>query len=240
MGAGAMKKGLFSTPLLALAVTACGSAPKAGPDFVYLPHDASVWAAASPKTETEPDSASLWETSPTSLLALRRAKEVGDLLTVVVEMNDQANLQSSLSRTRDSSKNLNIGALFGLPDVADGVLPNGASLSPAFDFDRQSDLNGAGAVNRAEQVAFTLAARVVGVEPNGNLVIHGYQQTLVSNEVRYLTVSGVIRSQDITRDNTVSYDKIADAQFSYVSDGEATAPVRRKAGAKLLDRFIPF
>ena len=155
-------------------------------------------------------------------------------------MNDQANLQSSLSRSRDSQENMDISALFGLPDLAGNFLPNGASLSPAFDFGRSSDVQGSGAVNRADQVTFTLAARVVGVEPNGNLIIQGYQQTLVGNEIRYLTVSGVIRSQDITRENTVSYDKIADAQFTYMNEGEATAAMQRGAVPKLLDRFIPF
>ena len=95
-------------------------------------------------------------------------------------------------------------------------------------------------MNRAEKVTFTLAARVVGIEPNGNLMIRGYQQTQVSNEVRYLTVSGVIRAQDITRTNTVSYEKIADAQIAYVSSGEATANTEMKAIPKLLDRYNPF
>lgn len=200
-----------------------------------LPEDLSnLGATPTPKT------ASLWDASPNSLLALRRAKDIGDLLTVVVQMNDQANLQSSLSRSRESEEQLDITALFGLPDLAGSILPSGADLSPAFDFDRQSSSNGSGRVNRAEQVTFRLAARVVGVEPNGNLIINGYQQTLVSNEVRYLTVSGVIRSQDITRTNTVSYEKIADAQFSYVSRGEATGPKGRGAVPRLLDRFVPF
>lgn len=238
MGTCSMKY-LLSTPAFALAVTACASAPQPAPQPAPMP--VTSWVPA-PERAEQPrvQSASLWETSPNSLLALRRAKDVGDLLTVVVEMNDQANLQSSLSRSRGSSEDLDISALFGLPSVASGILPNGASLSPAFDFDRNSDVQGAGAVNRAEQVTFTLAARVVGVEPNGNLIIQGYQQTVVSNEVRYLTVSGVIRAQDITRENTVTYDKIADAQFSYMSEGEATTAMQRGAVPKLLDRVIPF
>ena len=192
------------------------------------------------KPESYRDKNSLWTTSPTALLGMRRAKAIGDLLTVVVEMDDQASLQSSLSRSRDANNQANIDALFGLPDFAGGFLPQGARLSPGIDYGRSSSLNGAGTVNRAEKVAFTLAARVIGVEPNGNLVIQGYQQTRVSNEVRVLTVSGVIRAQDITRTNTVTYEKIADAQLSYVSSGEATAPVERRAGTKVLDAVIPF
>ena len=171
---------------------------------------------------------------------MRRAKDVGDLLTVLVEMNDQASLNSSLSRSQDSSENLNINALLGLPQLADGLLPGGASLAPSVDFARKSGLSGNGSVNRAEKITFTLAARVIGVEPNGNLIIEGYQQTRVSSEIRYLSVSGVIRAQDITRNNTVTYEKIADAQLSYLSEGEATAAVKRRSIPRLLDWFLPF
>ena len=184
--------------------------------------------------------ASLWTSAPNALLSMRRAKEVGDLLTVVVEMNDQANLQSSLSRSRTSNDDLNVNALLGLPQWANNVLPGGATLSPGVDMNRSSNLNGNGAVNRAEQITFRLASRVVGVEPNGNLVIQGYQQTQVSNEIRYLSVTGVVRAQDITRTNTVTYDKIADAQLAYVSRGEATGAIKRSLVPKALDKYVPF
>ena len=240
MGPRTMKR-LSSLSLAAFAVTACASAPHeqlelAPAQFETYQGPWSSHEAEAPKAEN----ASLWATSSDSLLSMRRAKDVGDLLTVLVEMNDQASLQSSLSRTRDSSENMNVDSFLGLPEWANGVLPGGASLSPAYDYNRASDLNGAGAVNRAEKITFTLAARVVGVEPNGNLIIRGYQQTQVSNEVRYLTVSGVIRAQDITRTNTVSYEKIADAQLAYVSSGEATANTEMKTIPKLLDRYNPF
>jgi flagellar L-ring protein FlgH len=234
-------KRFTSLTFAAVAVTACASTP---PEQIALaPAQFETyqgpWASESPPPARS-ESASLWATSSDSLLSMRRAKDIGDLLTVLVEMNDQASLQSSLSRKRDSEEKMNVDSFLGLPDWAGGVLPNGTSLSPAYDFNRNSDLNGSGAVNRAEKVTFTLAARVVGVEPNGNLIIRGYQQTQVSNEVRYLTVSGVIRAQDITRTNTVSYEKIADAQLAYVSSGEATANTELKAIPKLLDRYNPF
>ncbi|WP_233355921.1 flagellar basal body L-ring protein FlgH [Henriciella aquimarina] len=233
-------KPLLPTAIAAILVTACSSGPAQQTVQMPAPPPPGPVMSQPAPTEVYADKNSLWTTSPTALLGMRRAKQVGDLLTVVVEMDDQASLQSSLSRSRDNSGDFNVDALFGLPDVAGGVLPNGASLSPGVDYNRSSSLGGSGAVNRAEQIAFTLAARVVGVEPNGNLVIQGYQQTRVSNEVRVLTVSGVIRAQDITRTNTVTYEKIADAQLSYINSGEATASVDRGAGPKLLDMIIPF
>ncbi len=225
----------------AFVLAACVSLPgRDRPPAVSPPEPyAGPWGS---KTEAAPaaENASLWTDASTSLLSMRRAKDVGDLLTVIVEMNDRASLQSSLSRSRSSAADLNVDALLGVPDWAGGLLPAGASLSPAYDFERTADLNGAGSVNRADKITFTLAARVVGVEPNGNLIIRGYQETRVSNEIRYLTVSGVIRTQDITRTNTVSYEKIADAQLAYVSEGDTTGLAERGVVPKLLDRLLPF
>lgn len=238
MGSRTMKA-LLSLPIAALAA-ACASSAQPVPEFqapvAYTGYPGAVPQPVDPSVQNP----SLWETAPTALLSMRRAKEVGDLLTVVVEMNDRASLQNSLSRSRSSSDDMSVDAFFGLPEWANGVLPGGASLSPGVDYSRNSAQNGAGAVNRAEKVTFTLAARVVGVEPNGNLIIQGYQQTRVSNEIRYLTVSGVVRAQDITRMNAVTYDKIADAKLAYVSNGDAASAIDRKAGTKLVDRIIPF
>lgn len=227
--------------LLLLGATACASksAPSPStPAYYDMPDAAAAYRHTSPDLQVQ--NASLWSVAPNALLSMRSAKDVGDLLTVIVELDDQASLNNSLSRNRDASNDVNIGALLGLTDLADTVLPAGSSLSPAIEMGRSSTMNGGGAVNRAEQIEFRLACRVIGVEPSGNLVIEGFQQIRVSNEVRFLQVSGVIRAQDITRGNTVSYDQIADARLTYVSDGEALAPVQRKAGEKLLDKFLPF
>lgn len=233
-------KRFLAPSVFAAALGACATTPAPLPTIVHAPYDSPNARDGSSLDADGRSNPSLWATTPNALLSMRRAKEVGDLLTVVVEMNDKASLQNSLSRSRSQSEDLNVDALFGLPEWANGVLPGGASLSPGIDTERNSDLNGSGAVNRAEKVAFRLATRVVGVEPNGNLIIEGYQETRVSNEVRYLTVSGVIRSQDVTRMNTVSYEKIADARLAYVSSGEATGATARSAVSKFLSRVVPF
>ena len=222
----------FSAALLG--VTACASVPSADATFdmtappTTMPYMQTAYAEPAGASD-----ASLWTTAPNALLSMRRAKAVGDLLTVVVEMDDKASMQSSLSRNRNSSADVNVDALFGLPEWANGVLPGGATLSPGVDYNRGSTLDGSGAMNRAEKVAFTLAARVVAMEPNGNLVIQGFQQTQVSNEVRMLTVSGVIRSQDITRTNTVTYEKIADARISYLNSGVARRSSTRSCHSRI-------
>ncbi|NQY13062.1 MAG: flagellar basal body L-ring protein FlgH [Henriciella sp.] len=232
----------LATGLVAISLTACASGGTDSAPKIIEVQKSPYWGQTDasygpPKTEA---SASIWTTAPNALLGMRRAKDVGDLLTVVVNMNDQASLQTSLSRNRSTNENFTLGALLGLPQWANGVLPGDASVSPAIDYDRTSALTGDGAVSRAEQVTFQLSARVVGVEPNGNLVIAGYQETQVSDEIRYLTVSGVIRAQDITRTNTVSYEKIADASMSYLSRGETQAGIKRGMVPKVLEQVLPF
>ena len=230
------------TGMVAVSLSACASGGAQDAPEVAAYEPPQYWAQTEPSytQETHASAASLWTTAPNALLGMRRAKDVGDLLTVVVDMNDQASMQSSLARNRQTNEQFNIAALLGLPQAAGGFLPNGASLSPAIDYDRASGTTGNGSLNRAEQVTFRLSARVVGVEPNGNLVIAGYQQTQVSDEVRYLTVSGVIRAQDITRTNTVSYEKIADANLSYLSRGETQAGIKRGMVPKILEKVLPF
>lgn len=230
------------TGLVAVSLTACASGAPEAPTRVAANEAPTYWGQTEAAYNKAPpqSNASLWTTAPNALLGMRRAKDVGDLLTVTVDMNDQASMQSSLSRNRQTNEQFNLGALFGLPEWANGVLPGGATVSPGVDYDRASALTGNGALNRAEQVTFQLAARVVGVEPNGNLVIAGYQQTQVSDEVRYLTVSGVIRAQDITRTNAVSYEKIADANLSYLSQGETMAGIKRGMVPKVLEKVLPF
>jgi flagellar L-ring protein precursor FlgH len=235
-------KHILPLPILALAA-ACATSNSSVPGQpapLVSPGQFSAFGMPALDAGPRSESASLWETAPTALLSMRRAKEVGDLLTVVVEMNDRASMQTSLSRSRSANEDMSLDAFFGLTDWANGLLPGASPISPAIDYGRSSSLNGAGAVNRSEKVAFTLAARVVGVEPNGNLVIQGYQQTRVSNEVRYLTVSGVVRAQDITRTNTVSYEKIAEADLSYLSMGDAASAAQRRPLARRIDRFVPF
>ncbi|MEO9968462.1 MAG: flagellar basal body L-ring protein FlgH [Hyphomonadaceae bacterium] len=235
----------FTMAMLPLAVAACGSTSTlpegiVAPMVPYELADSQIDQTVQRQTPPPTENPSLWTTSATSLLSFGRAKDVGDLLTVIVEMDDQASLENSLSRTRSTSENVELDAFFALPEWAATFLPGGASLSPAIDIGRDSDLQGQGSVNRAERVAFRLASRIVGVEPTGNLIIQGYQETRISNEVRYLTVSGVIRAGDITRDNTITYDKIAEAKIAYISTGAATGAVNRGVVPQVIDKVIPF
>jgi flagellar L-ring protein precursor FlgH len=183
---------------------------------------------------------SLWNNSPKSLFGDRRASQTGDILTVLVEIDDEAELTSSVAEDRQNSENLGIGAFFGIPQKLNSILPTGASTSPAVDVSRSRNLSGDGSIKREEKITLRLAVQVVDVLPNGYLQLAGKQQIMVNNEVRHLQVSGLIRTQDISRQNVITYDKIADARIYYGGKGQITDAVKPRIGNKIMQKVIPF
>jgi len=194
------------------------------------------------KTEftSQSNATSLWSSSPKSLFGDRRASQYGDILTVVIEIDDEAEIKNSVAQNRQSDQDFSLNALFGLPEVVNKNLPNGASLSPALDFNRASNINGNGTIKREEKMTLRLAARVIEILPNGYLSLAGRQEIMVNNETRYLQVTGLVRTQDISRLNTITYDKIAEARVFYGGQGQITDTVRPRAGNKVLSKLLPF
>ncbi len=183
---------------------------------------------------------SLWSSSPKSLFGDRRANQLGDILTVVIELDEEAELENNVKTNRSYSDNLGVNSFFGLPQIANGILPSGATLSPAVDISKVRNLTGKGSVSRKEKMTLRLAARVNAVLPNGYLGLVGRQEIMVNNEVRHLQVTGLVRVQDISRLNTVTYDKIAEARIFYGGQGQITNTVKPKIGSKLLGKLLPF
>lgn len=183
---------------------------------------------------------SLWSSSPKSLFGDRRASQYGDILTVVIEIDDEAEIKNSVAQTRSSDQDFSVNALFGLPQLINKELPTGASLSPGIDITRASNVSGNGNIKREEKMTLRLAARVVDVMPNGYLNLAGRQEIMVNNETRYLQVTGLVRTQDISRLNTITYDKIAEARIFYGGQGQLTNTVKSGLGNKVLSKIVPF
>jgi flagellar L-ring protein precursor FlgH len=183
---------------------------------------------------------SLWSNSPKSLFGDRRAKELGDLVTVVIEIDEEAEMQNSVDTDRSTNQSFGVGGFFGLPQLLDDVLPDGASSASAVDLTRTSNLQGAGNIRRNEKLTLRLAAQIADELPNGYLYLEGRQEILVNNEARHLMVSGIIRTEDITRLNTITYDKIANAQIYYGGRGDLSNSVKTRLGSKIVNRIIPF
>lgn len=181
--------------------------------------------------------ASLWNTTPTGLLGDRRAQGLGDILTVVIEIDDEAEMRNSTQRSRAGSEDAGVDAFFG----AANVLPPGAmKFNPHVAMESQSDFNGDGSVKRNEKVTLRVAATVVQVLPNGHLVIQGDQEVRVNFELRDLQVTGIVRPMDISRYNEISYDRIAGARISYGGRGQLSSAQQPRYGQQALDRYLPY
>lgn len=186
------------------------------------------------------DGASLWSGEQQSLLGDRRAMRKGDIMTVVVEIDEEAEISNTTSRRRSGSESLAVPHLFGLPQRADARLPDGASMADAVSLESGSQSNGRGSVNRQEKLTLRVAATVVDVLPNGTLAIQGSQELRVNFEMRELYVSGYVRPGDISRKNEITFDKIASARVSYGGRGQISDVQQPRYGQQVLDMLLPF
>lgn len=186
------------------------------------------------------DEASLWSGTRQSLLGDRRAIQRGDILTVVIEIDERAEISNETDRSRSGSESLGVEDFFGLPQRLDPGLPSGASLADAVSIKSKSKSSGDGSVKRKEKLTLRVAATILDVLPNGVLAISGSQELRVNFELRELMVTGYVRPEDISRQNEITYDKIASARVSYGGRGQITDVQQPRWGQQVLDVVLPF
>ncbi|KIC10494.1 flagellar L-ring protein FlgH [Leisingera sp. ANG-M1] len=219
-----------------------GKAPSFTPANESPEHVAMLYQGLPTQTQTRRtvDGSSLWSGSQQSLLGDRRAMKRGDILTVVIEIDEEAEISNDTQRSRSGSESLNVPHLLGLPQRLDRKLPEGATSADAVELGSSSASGGKGTVKRSEKLELRVAATVVDVLPNGVLAISGTQELRVNFELRELLVTGYVRPQDISRQNEITYDKIAQARVSYGGRGQITDVQQPRYGQQLLDVILPF
>lgn len=187
---------------------------------------------------TQPNS--LWQAKRQTFFKDQRAAKVGDIVTVTIAINDTANLQNETDRSKSGTETEGLPNFFGaetkvLPNVFKGINP-----AKMVGMNSASTSNGTGKIQRSEAINLKLAATVLQLLPNGNFVIQGRQQVVVNNEMRDLQLQGVIRPEDILNDNTISYEKIAEARISYGGKGNLTNLQQPAYGQQFFDAVMPF
>ncbi|MBI1327378.1 MAG: flagellar basal body L-ring protein FlgH [Alphaproteobacteria bacterium] len=188
---------------------------------------------------------SLWSGDKRGFFKDQRASTVGDILTVTINMDDEAKFENDTTRSRTSGTTAGAPTLMGMEvNPAQGrlakVLPEAFSLGNLFETDSNTTHNGSGEIERKEKIELKLAATITQVLPNGNMVIKGRQEIRVNYENRVLDLSGVIRPQDIAIDNSVPYDKIAEARISYGGKGQIMDVQQPPYGQQVLEILSPF
>ncbi len=186
------------------------------------------------------DNASLWRAGQNSLLGDRRAANRGDIMTVVIEIDESAEFENSSERSRSAEESFSLPQLFGIPQRIDESLPDGASMDDAVSISSSSDSSGDGSISRSEELTLRVAATIINVLPNGVLEIQGVQEVRVNYELRALYISGFVRPQDISRQNEITYDKIASAKISYGGRGHITDVQQPRYGQQVVDMVLPF
>ncbi|MGB5556722.1 MAG: flagellar basal body L-ring protein FlgH [Paracoccaceae bacterium] len=186
------------------------------------------------------DHSSLWNSGRQSLLGDRRAVMRGDILTVVIEIDDKAEISNSSSRSRSGSESMAIPSLLGIPQRISESLPGGATLDPAVSTNSKSNSQGDGSVRRKEKLTLRVAATITEVLQNGVLQIEGSQEVRVNFEIRELLVSGYVRPEDISRQNEITYDKIASARISYGGRGQISEVQQPRYGQQIAEKILPF
>jgi flagellar L-ring protein FlgH len=192
-----------------------------------------------PKPETASYNAnSLWRNGSRAFFKDQRAHQVGDILTVLVNITDKANIANETQRSRAAKEDAGVSDFIGKQLLSGNA--SKALGSRLLTADSNSSNDGKGSVNRQEALQTNVAAVVTQLLPNGNLVVEGKQEIRVNFEIRELVVAGIVRPEDIQSDNTIDSAKIAQARIAYGGRGQITDVQQPRYGQQVMDILLPF
>lgn len=183
---------------------------------------------------------SLWRSGSRAFFKDQRASRIGDILTVNINIADKAEVENTSSRSRANSEDAGLDNLLGFEASLGKILPDAVNNATLVGATSNSASQGTGSVDRKEEIELVVAAVVVQILPNGNMVIEGRQEVRVNYEVRELLIAGVVRPEDITAINTIQHTQIAEARISYGGRGHITDVQQPRYGQQVYDILMPF
>ena len=182
---------------------------------------------------------SLWKAdSSRAIVADKRARAVGDIVTILVQENNTASKDNSTKTAKSSSVDASIAKFLYSP-AASGLLTKGGNF-PALNLSAKQDFDGGGKISNSEKITSKIAVRVVDVLPNGNLVLEGRRSTAFAGETQEAVLRGVVRTEDIAPNNTLYSYNIADATIKYVSSGTIADNQRKGWFTRVWEKVTPF
>jgi len=178
-------------------------------------------------------------TRPRDLFADQRVGKVGDIVTVVISINDKATFGNATDRSTTAKTAFSMD--FGFtPPTSGSSSSSGSPGTLTSDVNSTSSAQGQGDINRSEQIQVSVPAIVTRVLPNGNLLIRGSQEVRVNFEMRQLSVAGVVNPTDVSHANTIAYDRVAEARISYGGRGRLSEVQQPSWGHQIYDYLRPF
>ena len=203
-----------------------------------VPRQQEIIPISAPRTPASANS--LWRSGARAFFMDQRAHRVGDILTVQIDIDDRATTSNSSSSSRSSGASLGVPSFLGFESTIGKIFPSQFDPANAIETTSDNSNAGSGSIQRQEKISLTIAATVAQVLPNGNMVIQGTQEVKTNNELRQLTVSGIVRPEDITAANTIRHTQIAEARINYGGRGDQSRVQRTPAGQALVEQFSPF
>lgn len=183
---------------------------------------------------------SLWQEGSRAFFKDQRASDVGDIITVVVAIEDEAQLDNRTRRDRTKTDDFDVNGLFGVENLLGQALPGAETGVDLLNLNTAMANDGRGRIDREETISLRVAAVVTQRLPNGNMVLFGRQEIRVNYEVREVVVGGIIRPQDIASANTISYDQMAEARIAYGGRGQLNDLQQMRYGSQILEVLMPF
>jgi flagellar L-ring protein precursor FlgH len=183
---------------------------------------------------------SLWETGSRAFFKDQRAGKVGDILTVLVDIDDKAKFDNTTNLQRQPTSTMNVTNVMGLEGQLKNLFPKAVTPTPFINTNSNSQLSGTGKYDRKDQIKLKVAVTIIQVLPNGNLVIQGRQEVSLFNEMRIVDIAGIVRREDIKSDNTVPYEKLAEARIGYGGQGDVTDTSTFPIAMQVLNKISPW
>ena len=206
-----LKSTLLTLSLLTLLVSGCASIEQAK----TLPNDPD-FAPILPEMEDEPlvPTGSLFKVNyVNNIYSDSKAHRVGDIISVILSESTQAQKNAKTEIKKANSATLNPITGFG------GVPVNIKNKAIQFGYGQDSDFKGDSKANQGNSLSGNISVHVLRVLPNGNLMIRGEKWMSLNNGDEYIRLTGVVRSQDISSNNTVTSSKVANARIQYAGTG---------------------
>lgn len=148
-----------------------------------------------------------------SLFADRRARDVGDLLTINLVENTTAQTNATTQIGKENSIEMGVPELFGGPVTVNGRDVLSASASAGRDFD------GSGRSAQSNRLQGSVTVTVVQRLPNGNLVVEGSKNLRLNQGNELVQLQGIVRPSDIAPDNSLPSSRVAEARIVYGGRG---------------------
>lgn len=187
---------------------------------------------------------SLWrDDNPVSMHSDKRARAVGDILTILVQESTVSAKDNNTATSRKTTVDAKMNSFFYPPATTASAISRfltKGGVYPSMNLSAANDFGGSGKISNSEQITARVTVRVVDVLPNGNLIIEGRRLTDFASEKQDIVLRGVVRSEDVTPNNTVFSYNVADVIISMQQSGVVTDAQRKGWFFRAWEKLSPF